>query len=121
MGVGGPEGDIRHGIPGIRPGKGGVRRRGDGDQEAEGRRELPARGGRRDDHVPAAGVPGRTPQAHSHEQHDRAIEPGDQAAHACRGKLPRREQRPHARLREDQIRHRQRMVDPPLPRHVPTR
>ena len=40
---------------------------------------------------------------------------------ACRGKLPRREQRPHARLREDQIRHRQRMVDPPLPRHVPTR
>ena len=82
MGVGGPEGDIRHGIPGIRPGKGGVRRRGDGGQEAEGRRELPARGGRRDDHVPAAGVPGRTPQAHSHEQHDRAIEPGDQAAHA---------------------------------------
>lgn len=44
MGVGGPEGDIRHGIPGIRPGKGGVRRRGDGGQEAEGRRELPARG-----------------------------------------------------------------------------
>ena len=78
-------------------------------------------GGRRDDHVPAAGVPGRTPQAHPHEQHDRAIEPGDQAAHARRGKLPRREQRPHARLREDQIRHRQRMVDPPLPRHVPTR
>ena len=121
MGVGGPEGDIRHGIPGIRPGKGGVRRRGDGGQEAEGRRELPARGGRRDDHVLAAGVPGRTPQAHPHEQHDRAIEPGDQAAHARRGKLPRREQRPHARLREDQIRHRQRMVDPPLPRHVPAR
>lgn len=121
MGVGGPEGDIRHGIPGIRPGKGGVRRRGDGGQEAEGRRELPARGGRRDDHVPAAGVPGRTPQAHPHEQHDRAIEPGDPAAHARRGQLPRREQRPHARLREDQIRHQQRMVDPPLPRHVPTR
>ncbi len=110
MGVRRPEGDIRHGIPGIRPGKGGVRRRGDGGQEAEGRRELPARGGRRDDHVPAAGVPGRTPQAHPHEQHDRAIEPGDQVAHARRGKLPRREQRAHARLRAHPVRHRERMV-----------
>lgn len=103
------------------PGKGGVRRRGDGGQEAEGRRELPARGGRRDDHVPVAGVPGRTPQAHPHEQHDRAAEQGDPAAHARGRQFPGREQRPHARLREDQIRHRQRMVDPPLPRHVPAR
>ena len=121
MGVGGPEGDIRHGIPGDGPRQGRTGRHGDGRREAEGRGRLPAGGDRRDYHVPAAGVPGRTPQAHPHEQHDRAIEPGDQAAHARRGQLPGREQRPHARLREDQIRHRQRMVDPPLPRHVPAR
>lgn len=90
-------------------------------QEAEGRRGLPAGGDRRDDHVPAAGVPGRTPQAHPHEQHDRAAEQGDPAAHARGRQFPGREQRPHARLRGDQIRHRQRMVDPPLPRHVPAR
>ena len=32
----------------------------------------------------------------------------------------RRQERPHARLRQNQIRHRQRMVHTPLPRHVPT-
>ena len=69
-GVHGPEGGIRHGVPGLRPGKGGARRRRDGVQEGEGRGELPARGDRRDDHVPAAGVPGRAPQTHPHEQHD---------------------------------------------------
>ena len=37
------------------------------------------------------------------------------------GSFPDGNSAPHARLREDQIRHRQRMVDPPLPRHVPTR
>lgn len=46
MGVGGPEGGIRHGVPGIRVGQGRNRRRGDGIQEAEGRGELPARGDR---------------------------------------------------------------------------
>ena len=121
MGVGGPEGDIRHGIPGIRPGKGGVRRRGDGGQEAEGRRELPARGDRRDHHLPPARIPGRAPQAHPHQQHDREIEQGDPPAHACHGKFPRREQRAHARMRAHPIRHRERMVDPPLSGHVPAR
>ena len=61
------------------------------------------------------------PQAHPHEQHDRAVEQGDPPAHARRGRLPRREQRAHARLRAHPVRHRERMVDPPLPRHVPVR
>ena len=62
-----------------------------------------------------------TPQAHPHEQHDRTAEQGDQAAHARGGQLPRRQQRPHARLRAHTVRHRERMVDPPLPGHVPAR
>lgn len=66
-GVRGPEGVARHGVPGIRPGEGGVRRRRDGVQEAEGRGEPPARGDRRDGHVPAAGVPGRAPRTHPRE------------------------------------------------------
>lgn len=61
------------------------------------------------------------PQAHPHEQHDRTAQPGDQAAHARGRRLPRREQRAHARLRTHQVRHRERMVDPPLPRHAPAR
>lgn len=121
MGVGGPEGRVRHGVPRIRVGQGRDRRRGDGDQEAEGRRQLPAGGDRRDHDLPAAGVPGRAPQAHPHEQHDRTAQPRDQAAHARRGKLPGREQRAHARLRAHQVRHRERMVQPALPRHVPAR
>lgn len=78
-------------------------------------------GRRRDDDLPAGRVPGRAPQAHPHEQHDRAVEQGDPPAHARRGRLPRREQRAHARLRAHPVRHRERMVDPPLPRHVPVR
>ena len=42
-------------------------------------------------------------------------------AHACRGKFPRREQRAHARMRAHPVRHRERMVDPPLSGHVPAR
>lgn len=121
MGVRRPQGHIRHGIPGIRPGQGRTGRHGDGIQEAQGRRELPARGRRRDDDLPAGRVPGRAPQEDPHEQHDRAVEQGDPPAHARRGRLPRREQRAHARLRAHPVRHRERMVDPPLPRHVPVR
>lgn len=121
MGVGGPEGRVRHGITRIRVGQGRDRLRGDGGQEAEGRRQLPAGGDRRDHDLPAAGVPGRVPQAHPHEQHDRMAQPRDQAAHARRGKLPGREQRAHARLRAHQVRRRERMVQPALPRHVPAR
>lgn len=120
MGGGGPEGRVRHGITRIRVGQGRDRHRGDGRREAEGGRRLPARGGRRDDHITAAGVPGRSPQAHPHQQHG-AAGPGDQAAHTRRGQLPGREQRAHARLREDQVRHRERMERTPLPGHVPAR
>ena len=121
MGVRRPEGCVRHGKPGIRAGQGLDRRHGDGIQEAEGRRELPARGRRRDHHLPPARIPGRAPQENSHEQHDRAVEQGDPPAHARRGKFPRREQRAHARMRAHPIRHRERMVDPPLSGHVPAR
>ena len=121
MGVGGPEGDIRHGIPGDGPRQGRTGRHGDGRQEAEGRGRLPAGGDRRDDHVPAAGVPGRAPQEDTHEQYDRTAQPGDSAAHARRGQLPGREQRAHARLRAHQVRDRERVEHAPLPRHVPAR
>lgn len=121
MGVRRPEGRVRHGKPGIRAGQGRDGRHGDGVQEAEGRRELPARGRRRDDDLPAGRVPGRAPQAHPHEQHDRTAEQGDPPAHARGGRLPRQEQRAHARLRAHTVRHRERMVQPALPRHVPAR
>lgn len=45
MGVGGPEGRVRHGVPGIRVGQGRDRRRGDGGQEADGRRLREGIGG----------------------------------------------------------------------------
>ena len=69
LGFRGVEGRVRHGIPGDGPRQGRTGRRGDGRREAEGRGRLPARGGRRDDHVPAAGVPGRAPQEDTHQQH----------------------------------------------------
>lgn len=121
MDVGGPEGRVRRGVPGIRVGQGRDRRRGDRGREAEGRRQLPAGGDRRDHGLPAAGVPGRAPRAHPHERHDRTAQPRDPPAHVRRGKLPGREQRAHARLRAHQVRHRERMVQPALPRHVPAR
>lgn len=71
--------------------------------------------------LPAARVPGRAPQAHPHERHDRTAQPRDRAAHARRGKLPGRERRAHARPRAHQVRRRERMVQPALPRHVPAR
>lgn len=110
-----------HGVPGIRVGQGRDRRRGDGGQEADGRRQPPAGGDRRDHDLPAARVPGRAPQAHPHERHDRTAQPRDRAAHARRGKLPGRERRAHARPRAHQVRRRERMVQPALPRHVPAR
>ena len=80
-------------------------------------REAPVR----DHDLPAARVPGRAPQAHPHERHDRTAQPRDRAAHARRGKLPGRERRAHARPRAHQVRRRERMVQPALPRHVPAR
>ena len=82
---------------------------------------APVGGDRRDHDLPAARVPGRAPQAHPHERHDRTAQPRDRAAHARRGKLPGRERRAHARPRAHQVRRRERMVQPALPRHVPAR
>lgn len=121
MGVGGLEGRVRHGVPGIRVGQGRDRRRGDGGQEADGRRQPPAGGDRRDHDLPAARVPGRAPQAHPHERHDRTAQPRDQASHPRGGRLPRRQERAHAHLRPHPVRRRQRMVHAPLPRHVSPR
>lgn len=121
MGVRGAQGRVRHGIPGIRPRQGRDGRHGDGIQEAQGGVQLPQGGRRGDDDLPEARVSRGAPQAHPHEQHDRTAEPGDQAAYARGRQPPRRRQRPHARLRAHQVRHRERMVDPTLPGHVPAR
>ena len=51
----------------------------------------------------------------------RTPQQGDPPAHQGRRQLPRRQERAHAHLRQDPIRHRQRLVEPPLPGHVPTR
>lgn len=48
-------------------------------------------------------------------------EPGDPPAHARRGRLSGRERRVDARMRRNPLRHRERMVDPPLSGHVPAR
>ena len=56
-----------------------------------------------------------------HEQHDRTAEPGDPASHARRRQFPGRQQRVDAHLRQNQVRHRERMEHAPLPRHVPAR
>ena len=100
MGVRRPEGDIRHGKPGIRAGQS----RNKSPRRWRSRRLRAAANCLREGvgettDLPAGRVPGRAPQAHPHEQHDRAVEQGDPPAHARRGRLPRREQRAHARLR----------------------
>ena len=56
LGVRGPEGDIRHGVPRIRPRQGRDGRRGDGVQ-AQGGGRLPARGHRGDDRLPLPEFP----------------------------------------------------------------
>ena len=68
-----------------------------------------------------AGIPDGAPQEDPHEQHDRTAEPGDPASHARRRQFPGRQQRVDARLRQNQVRHRERMEHAPLPRHVPAR
>ena len=82
---------------------------------------LPARGHRGDDRLPFAGIPDGAPQEDPHEQHDRTAEPGDPASHARRRQFPGRQQRVDAHLRQNQVRHRERMEHAPLPRHVPAR
>ena len=43
--------------------------------------------------------PRRAPDAHPHQQRDRAAEPGDPSAHPCDGDIPGRGRRPDAGLR----------------------
>ena len=115
------QGRVRHGIPRRRVEEGGGCGRTDGIPRIEGRRILPQGGHRRVDHLPARRLPRRAPSADPHEQHDRTPQQGDPPAYQGRRQLPRRQERAHARLRQDPIRHRQRLVEPPLPEHVPTR
>lgn len=115
------QGRVRHGIPRRRVEEGGGCGRADGIPRIEGRRILPQGGHRRVDHLPARRLPRRAPSADPREQHDRTPQQGDPPAHQGRRQLPRRQERAHARLRQDPLRHRQRLVEPPLPEHVPTR
>ena len=57
VGVRRPEGRLRPGIARGRPGQGRDRRRGDGIQKTQVGGQLPARGDRRDDDLPAGRVP----------------------------------------------------------------
>lgn len=77
--------------------------------------------GRESGGLSAGRVPGRAPQENPHEQHGRTAEPGDQAAQARDRRLPRRRQRVDAHMYPHLLRHRERMVDLPLPRHVSVR
>ena len=120
LGVRGPEGDIRHGVPRIRLAKAGTVA---AEMESRSSRRRPAACARHrgDDRLPFAGIPDGAPQEDPHEQHDRTAEPGDPASHARRRQFPGRQQRVDAHLRQNQVRHRERMEHAPLPRHVPAR
>lgn len=121
LGVRRPEGRLHHGIPGIRFGQGRGSRVRDGIQETQDRRQLPRGGHQGDDRLPAGRVPGRAPQEDPHERHDRMTEQGDPTPHPRGRQLPRQRQRVDAHMRPHPLRHRERMVDPPLPGHVPAR
>lgn len=82
---------------------------------------MPENTMRIDRHMPGTRLNRLVTQEDPHEQHDRAAEQGDPPAHARGGRLPRREQRVDAHMRPHPSRHRERMVDPPLSRHVPAR
>lgn len=51
---------------------------------------MPARGHRRDDRVPAAGIPHEALEAHPNQQHIRATQPRNQAQDTGRRSVPRR-------------------------------
>ena len=102
--------------------KAGTGRRGDGVQEAQGRRQLPARGRRRDDDLPA----GRS----SRTEHRRRIRTNNMIERLNReirrrtrvvGGFPDGNSALMLICARIRSRHRERMVDPPLPRHVPAR
>ena len=70
MGRGRAQGRVRDGITRIGVGQGRAGRLRDGGAETQGGRQVPARGHRRDHHVPAQGLPGRASSAYPHQQHD---------------------------------------------------
>lgn len=121
MGVRRPEGRLRAGKPRIRHGQGGNGRGRNGGTQAQGGREPPARGRRRDRRLPPAGVPREPWDQAAHGRHDRAIEQGDPPAHPGRGRLPRLRQRAHARMRRNPLRHLTLVVGPAIHGHVPAR
>lgn len=121
MGVRRPEGHLRAGKPRIRHGQGRDGRGRNGGTQAQGGRELPPRGRRRDHRLSPAGVPREPWDQAAHEQHDRAIEQGDPPAHPGRGRLPRLQQRAHARMRQNPLRHLTLVVGPAIHGHVPAR
>lgn len=82
---------------------------------------MPENTMRIDRHMPGTRLNRLVTQEDPHEQHDRTAEPGDPASHARRRQFPGRQQRVDAHLRQNQVRHRERMEHAPLPRHVPAR
>ena len=88
MGRGRAQGRVRDGITRIGVGQGRAGRHRDGGAETQGGRQVPARGHRRDHHVPAQGLPGRASPAHPNEQHDRTVEPGDPQENPRGGRFP---------------------------------
>lgn len=116
-----PEGRVRHGKPAGRVGEGRTGRHRNGVQGAEGRRLLPQGRHQRDHDLPARRLSRRASAADPHEQHDRTAQPRDPPAHQSGRQLPGRQERAHARLRQDPLRHRQPMERTPLPGHVPAR
>lgn len=101
--------------------QGGDGRGRNGGTQAQGGREPPVRGRRRDRRLPPAGVPRESWDQAAHGRHDRAIEQGDPPAHPGRGRLPRLRQRAHARMRRNPLRHLTLVVGPAIHGHVPAR
>ena len=116
-----PSRHIRHGIPGIRPGQGRTGRHGDGIQEAQGRRELPARGvGETTTYLLDEFPDGHRRRIRTNnmiERPDREIRRRTRVV----GGFPDGNSALMLIMRPHPSRHRERMVDPPLSRHVPAR
>ena len=116
-----PEAIFAMEITRVRPRQGRGGRPRDGVQETESGGLLPEGRYRRDHDLAARRVSPGAPAAIRTNNMIRTPQQGDPPAHRGRRQLPRRQERAHAHLRQDPIRHRQRLVEPPLPGHVPTR